>query len=322
MKCFFKFLLIGIIFCIYANAKESSETYNIVLAVLKDNPDYYSARTAFINYLNNQTDTYEFRLIHSNGNLKAYEKGLNQINKDIIDLVFTTGTRSTLPAKKIINDIPIVFTAVAAPIKSGIISNLADRKENITGTHCSIPIEKQILAIKTIFPKVKKIGIVYTEGESNAEIQTQDFFKSAKNHKLDILISTVSNQCNSEKEVYTATLKLVNKVDLILAHQDTSLSKYGRGMIEVATKNKIPTYVTLNNLISEGAILSVGINFKQLGKISGQQAFKILKNKIPASKIPIQTYPNYSLIINFSAAKKIGYKISNDSIQKANSLIN
>jgi len=306
-----------------AQAEEVKKSFKIGLAVLKDNQDYYNARTAFINFFEKESGIiYEFKTLDANGDMEAYKKGLEEfVNAGKVDLIFVTGTRSAGPAAEIIKEIPIVFTAVAFPEKSGLVKDLEHPGGNITGTHCTVPAYPQVKAIMKVIPNVKTIGIVYTEGEPNAEFQTQDFKKAAEQLGLKVLTATVTKECKTNAEVAEATNKLVGKVDVLVAHQDTSISRYGKGMIDVAIANNIPTYVTLGQLLSEGAMFSLGIDFAALGTLSGEQALKILKQNIKPGDIPIETDNNYSLTINISAAKKIGVVIPVQVLKSASKLV-
>jgi len=304
-------------------AQEVKKKFKIGLAVLKDNPDYSNSRMSFISFLEKQKDIeVEFLTLDAAGDLEAYKRGLEKMAKvDKVDLIFTTGTRSTQPAVEMIKDIPIIFSAVAEPVAAGIVKSLESPGGNVTGAHCAVPVEVQLKTILRVIPYVKRIGIVYTQGEVNAEIQTRDFKKTAQSLGIEVLTSTVSVDCKTEEEVREATKKLVGKVDLLLALQDTSLSRYGRGMLEVAEENKIPTYVTLEQLLEKGAVFSLGINFSNLGKICGEQAVKILRDNIKPSDIPVATDRNYSLVINLTAAKKIGLAIPIQILRSASKVV-
>jgi putative ABC transport system substrate-binding protein len=304
-------------------AQEVKKKFKIGLAVLKDNPDYSNSRMGFISFLEKQKDIeVEFLTLDAAGDLEAYKRGLEKMAKvDKVDLIFTTGTRSTQPAVEMIKDIPIIFSAVADPVAAGIVKSLESPGGNVTGAHCAVPVEAQLKTILRVIPYVKRIGIVYTQGEVNAEIQMRDFKKTAQSLGIEVLTSTVSVDCKTEEEVREATKKLVGKVDLLLALQDTSLSRYGIGMLEVAEENKIPTYVTLEQLLEKGAVFSLGINFSNLGKICGEQAVKILRDNIKPSDIPVATDRNYSLVINLTAAKKIGLAIPIQILRSASKVV-
>ena len=307
----------------HLSAQENPDVFKVGLAVLKDNPDYLAAREAFVGALEqDQALSFEFISLDAGGDQEVYKQGLQKwVDEDQVNLVFTTGTVSTQPAVEIIKDIPVVFTAVADPVRAGIVDNLEAPGGNVTGTHCAVPAQAQILTIKKTFPDVKTIGIVYTDGEPNAEIQARDFKIQAKQFNIETLTATIPPTCESENEVADAAKTLVGKVDVLVGLQDTSISKYGKGMLTIAAENKIPTYVSLGHLLSEGAVCSLNINFKSIGALAGGQAKQILKEHTRPGDIPVVTDRDYSLSINLSAAKAIGVTLSPQILRTASKII-
>ena len=65
----------------------------------------------------------------------------------------------------------------------------------------------------------------------------------------------------------------------------------------------------------------VAIDFGKLGTISAQQAVKILKNNIAVEDIPVETASNYSLIVNLTAAQRIGLVIPIQVLRSARKII-
>ncbi len=299
------------------------QQFIVGLATLKDNPDYNSARTAFVSVLESKENIEVFfKNLDSNGDEVTYRQGLKDlISKEKVDLVFTVGTRSTLPAVEIIKDIPIVFTAVADPIRSGIVKSLEKNKTNVTGTHCGVPALSQVKIIQRVMPSVKTIGIVYTEGESNAEIQVQDFKEASKLLGLDVITSVVSKKCRTEREVRGATREIIDKVDVLVALQDTSLSRYGKGMIDVAIAHDLPVYTSLGQLLAKGAIFSLGMDFSNIGSLAGEEAYKILKGKVLPGDLPIESDKKYLLVVNLAAANDIGLVIPVQILRTASKII-
>lgn len=313
----------GFSFTQKALAQEGKKSLKVGLAVLKDNPDYNDARRNFVSVLEREKElTVEFVALDAYGDGEAYKEGLKKlVNDDKVNLIFTTGTRSTQPAVEIVKEIPVIFTAVYDPVGAGIVKSLEHPGGNFTGTHCAVPTEAQVKTIMRVLPDAKSIGIVYTKNEANAELQTQEFKKACESLGLKVLTSTVSLECKTADEIAEATKKLVGKVDVLVGHQDTSISRYGKGMLDVARENKIPTYVTLTQLLDIGGVFSLGIDFKALGTISGEQAVKILRDNMKPSDIPVATDKNYSLIINLAAAKEIGLKMPLKVLKSASKLM-
>lgn len=307
LKIFFYIFFVDTGFCF----AQAALPFKVGLAVLKDNADYSQARTAFKEFLEGQEDiSVEFYLLDAQGDAIFYEQGLRDfVENKKIDLLFTTGTRSTLPAVEWSKQTPVVFTAVAAPVEAGIVSDFISREENITGTHCAVSSDVQATIILRVLPFARTFGIVYTKNEPNAEIQIKNFKSAASALGVDIVTSSVLMNCKSEEEIAQATKLIISDVDVLIALQDTSLSLYGKGMIDVANEFNIPVYTSLTHLLSNGALLSLGSNFYNIGFMAGEKAKLILKDQILAKNIPIETDLKYLLAVNLKSADKLKISI-------------
>ncbi len=313
-RCFYLvfWVILTILNCFMAGdslkAQENSRVFTIGLAVFRDNPDYYNARTSFVSVLEEQKDIkFRFKTLDANGDPNVYVRGLEKfIQEDKVDLIFTAGTRSTQPAVETTQDIPIVFSSVAAPVESGLVESLENPGRNVTGITCDIPASAQIATIIEALPYVKVLGIIYTQGEMNAEIQMKNFKEEAEKMGFKVLTSTIPYNCKTEGEVAEAARKLIGQVDLLVTLQDTSVARYNKDMFKLAVEYRIPVYASLTQLVPEGALFSLGINFKNQGTVAATQAIKILKDKVLPKNIPVATDRNYSFTINLSTANKIG----------------
>lgn len=290
---------------------QSMPSFKVGLAVLKDNVDYAQARTAFKKFFEKQSDiSIQFYVLDAHGHLREYEEGLQDLveNKEV-DLIFTTGTPSTLPAIQWSEHVPLVFTAVAAPVETGIVHSLGKRVENITGTHCAVSADVQVRIILKVLPFARTLGIVYTENEPNAEIQLQNFQAAASAFNLRVKAAPISQNCQSEEGVAKATETIIDKIDILVALQDTSVSRYGKGMIDVANQFNVPVYATLTHLLDKGAFLSLGSNFYNIGFLAGEKAFQILSEEVHPASIPIETDLKYLLAVNLKSAERLNMTI-------------
>ncbi len=295
----------------------------IVLGVLKDNKDYEESREAFVQFLESKGDlSLEFRLIDAQGSLSFYKNELMRMVRDEkIDLIFTMGTRGTLPAIPVSRYVPVVFSAVADPIGSGIVDRFDQRTSNITGSHCRVPAYAQIKTLLKVLPDIQKMGIVYTQGEKNAEIQLEEFVHTAKDFDIDIVTSSVSEDCQSEEEIRQSTNRIIDQVDVFVILQDTSLSVYGQGLISVALEHQVPVYSSLSHLLPYGALLSLSANFNNIGLIAGRQAYRILAQGEKAQNLEITTDKKYLLVVNLKVAKELNIQIPVQVLKTASRII-
>ena len=79
-----------------------------------------------------------------------------------VDVIVTTGSGATLPAKEATRQIPIVMMADNDPVTAGIVASLARPGGNITGlTNISIDLAgKRLELLKEIIPKLSRVAVL------------------------------------------------------------------------------------------------------------------------------------------------------------------
>src|SRR3990167_3100645 len=102
-----------------------------------------------------------------------------QISKKLVSLnpnvIVTLSTPMTQAVLTVTSSIPIVFGAVTDPVTAKLTGH-----QNVTGLTDFVPPEKQLELVKTFFPQVKAIGVVYNSGEANSVKQVQDLKEVAQ----------------------------------------------------------------------------------------------------------------------------------------------
>src|SRR5690625_974348 len=146
-----------------------------------------------------------------------------------IDLVLAVATPSAEAAAQNITDAPILFTAVTDPVEAGLVDSNEEPGANITGTSDMNPVADQIELITEILPDASSIGIVYSSGQVNSEVQVDLAKEKADELGVDIVEATVSNS----SEIQQATESL-GDVDAIYVPTDNDVVSGLSALINVA----------------------------------------------------------------------------------------
>jgi putative tryptophan/tyrosine transport system substrate-binding protein len=83
-----------------------------------------------------------------------------------VDVIVTTGAVAVLAAKKASPTIPIVFASSSDPVRSGLVSSLAQPGGTITGLSQMAPDldGKRLELLKEAFPKVARTAFLWSSG--------------------------------------------------------------------------------------------------------------------------------------------------------------
>ncbi len=228
------------------------------------------------------------------------------------DLIYAIATPASQAAAKETSTIPIIFCTVTDPVKAGLVKSLESSGNNVTGVSDLIPVKTQIELLLKIDPKIKRLGIIYNPGEDNARVLVDLTRGAAKELKLSLVESPVTNS----GEVYSGAQTLVGRVDGLYAIQDNTVISALESVIKVANNNKIPLLVPGIPSVERGGLATVGTSFYNLGKIAGEYALRIIKGGKP-SEIPVAFAKEFEIYLNQKSANEIGIKFPEDLVKKA-----
>jgi putative tryptophan/tyrosine transport system substrate-binding protein len=223
------------------------------------------------------------------------------------DVIFTIGTTPTAVAKQATTTLPIVFTLVADPLRSGFIAGYASSQNNLTGiTNSAGPLSgKRLEILQEIAPGIKRVLALVAPSEKAAEVTIQFLTEAAPKLGIELLRHDVSS-----KEEIQEILKTLPKgtVDAIYYVPSSLVGAHLNLLIHKANEDRIPLTVTDYSMVEQGALVSYGADLRLLGIQAAKLVAKITKGAKP-SEIPIQTPEQLLLTINLTTAKAIGLDI-------------
>ena len=235
---------------------------------------------------------------------------------DKVDLVLAIATPTAQAAAQTIIDIPVLFTAVTEPEEAGLVESWEKPGSNITGTSDLNPVREQLELIQEILPDAKSVGIVYSSGEVNSDVQVELAKEAAEDLGLTIKEATVTNS----SEVAQATQSL-GDVDAIYIPTDNRVTEGLEAVIQYSEANQVPLFGAENGQVERGAIATYGINYTDLGYQTGQMAIRILEDDENPADMPVETLDTIEFILNPAAAERMGVTLSEELIAKADRII-
>lgn len=309
-----KIFIVLIFFCFFlCSSQKVWGAQKILLAVFDENSDYLITRQAFQTGLEHAAkqqdlDIEWLELKTASDNKSEFIRRLKELENSI-DIIFVAGTPNALAVKQAGIKKPVLFAAVANPKKAKLVESLHDSGTNFTGCYCAVSANRQLQIVLSILTESKRMVIIYNPDDPAPVAQVEEWERAVINLKNPTIILekiAIPKQVDSLQSMIDFMNTLDKNIDVIITTADAKISNYGAGIIQVANQNKIPTYFSLNSMVAEGALLSLGFKFLQAAEqISVPQAIKLLNGFLP-SEIPVGTLPEYSLAINLNTAQQIG----------------
>ena len=232
-----------------------------------------------------------------------------------VDLICAVATPSAMTAYNATmnTDIPVIYTAVTDPVEAGLANEDGTSVGNATGTSDALAVSEQLKMIREMLPDATKIGIIYTTSEANSISTIAQYKEVAGDYGFEIVDSGVT----AISEVALAAADLVNKVDCISNLTDNTVVSALQTVLEEANKKNIPVFGSEIEQVKSGCVASMGLEYFELGKITGKMAAKVLKGEAEASAMNYEIITEPSLYINKAAAAKINLVISEDMVASA-----
>lgn len=272
--------------------KALDAAYEGFVAALAEN-GYVDGEGVVLDYQNAQGDM---------SNLSTIGDRFVSQKKDLI-LAITTDAAQAMAGKT--TDIPILATAVTSYETAGLVDSEAAPGGNVTGTSDMNPVAAQVDLIIELVPDVQTIGLIYNSSEDNSVLQAnlakaQIEAQGLKWHEVTV---------TSVNDVQQTMQSLVGKCDAIYIPTDNTLANAMAIVYSVAGPAKIPTICGESNMVMEGGLATMGIDYYALGYKTGLMAIEILNGADPAT-MPIE-YADASdnVTINGLIAAEIGYTV-------------
>lgn len=304
-----------------AGADEGLEPITIGISQIVEHPSLDAAREgfkqAFVDngYVEGETVTFDMQ--NAQGEQTTATTIAEKFASNKVDLILAIATPTAQAAAQAVTDIPILITAVTEPEEAGLVDSWDSPGGNVTGTSDLNPVDQQLSLVKDINPDAKTVGIVYSSGEVNSEVQVNLAKETASELGLELELVTVSNG----SEVMQATESLVGKVDVIYVPTDNNVVEALESVIQIAEAEKIPLIVGEGDSVERGGVATWGINYEQLGYQTGEMALKILQDGADPATMPVETLEKIELIVNPSAAERMGVELPQSLLDQADKVI-
>lgn len=234
----------------------------------------------------------------------------NQFAQEDMDLILAIATPSGQAAAQAMPDVPVVFSAVTDPVAAELVESWDAPGGNVTGVSDMNPVEEQLKLLLEIAPDVKSVGIVFSSGEVNAEVQVAAAEEAAPGLGLTIATAAVSNS----SEVQQAAESL--DVDAFYIPTDNTVVSGLEGLLQVAEGKQVPVISSDVGSVERGAIASQSVDYVQQGKDAATMAIQILEGADPAT-MPVQVQEQFALSINPDAAERMGVAIPDSVLERA-----
>lgn len=297
-----------------------SDTYKVGILQLMTHGSLDEAREGMKDYLASKgyVEGENVEYIYQNpegdaSNLATMADSLINGNCDVI-VAIATSPAQVLMQNNI--DAPIVGTAITDYVGSGLVDSDETPGGYVTGVSDYFPADKQIELIEELVPGIQKLGVLYTSSETNSEIQAAEIVEKANAVGIETVVKTTPDK-NTTAETITS---LANEgVELIYIPTDNNLASSMASVLQSVEEYGLPVVVGATAMVTDGGLANVGVDYYELGKLTGELVVQILEGASPAT-LPIVYQEEGHVNYNSKVAERIGYTIPDSILEKGTDL--
>jgi putative ABC transport system substrate-binding protein len=229
------------------------------------------------------------------------------------------GPVAALAAKSVTATIPIIFTAVADPVRSGLVASLNRPGGNITGT-AGLTTEldpKRLELLRELVPSISRAGALINPNRPNIDAQLRDLMSAARSLGIDIVVFRAGNEHELE---HAARALRDHQLQALLVTADPFFVNRGQMLVSLMSQSSIPAMYHFRELVLAGGLMSYGASRTEAYYHAGVYAGRILNGEKPAD-LPVVQPAKFELVINLRTAQTLGLAVPPSLLARADEVI-
>lgn len=271
------------------------------IAVLKSNEiSAYNDSFEGLRDVLGDVEVHEYVLEGEKGKGEGVVEEMLQVQPKV---VVSIGAKAGELCAKKIDTVPHVFTMVIDPENHGLM------KKNTTGVLMEVSPESQFALVRSVFPSIKKVGVIFDPAKTGKLIQ--DGRKGAGKSGFTL----VAREIHSRGEVAGSVNTILDKIEAFWLVPDTTVAsdESVEYLVTRTLEKKIPLIVFSEEYVKAGAFMAIFLDYIEIGREAGKLVKRIIKGEKPENIPPVR--PMGDAAFNLSAAKTLGLIIP-DAVQK------
>ena len=199
------------------------------------------------------------------------------------DLIMANATPALQAVAAATGDIPIIGTSVTDFVSAGVVKANDAPGTNVTGASDFAPIDEQIALLQKLVPEVKQVGILYCSSEANSKFQVDLAAEALDAAGIAHKEYTVADS----NEIQSVVTNAISNCDCLYIPTDNTIADNMSIVKNAAWPEKLPIICGEENMCKNGGLATLSIDYYELGKAAGEQAFDILVNGKNPAEMPV-----------------------------------
>ena len=247
--------------------------------------------------------------------LPALAAELVRLKPDIIVADSTVAIRAALQAT---STIPIVMASSADAVGTGLVTNLARPRGNVSGVTIMLAemSAKRLQLLKEAVPSVSRVAVLWDPTLRWHPAMVKEVETAAPPLGLQPIAIAV----RSRGDFGGAFTKIADTHAEALFVSETMAPTARRQLVDFAAKHRLPAMYMNRDYVSAGGLMSYAPDFSEAFRQAAEYVHKILKGAKPAD-LPIEQPTKFELVVNLNTAQALGLTIPPAILARADEVI-
>jgi ABC-type uncharacterized transport system substrate-binding protein len=253
------------------------------------------------------------------GQYEQFSDHLAELERLKVDVLVLQATPANLAAKGRTSEIPVVFVAVADPLRIGLIASLSRPAGRFTGLSLATTdiSGKRLELLAEAVPNLSRVAVLFNPRNPNNFNFLEETQAAAQKLQIEMQSFGVSNPEQLERAVETAIGKGVTALNVI---DDPWIQSQRARIVAFAAKHRLPAIYGIRDFADEGGLMAYGPHRPDQYRRSAIFVDKILKGAKLAD-LPVEQPTKFEFVINLKTAKALGLDLPASVLARADEVI-
>jgi putative tryptophan/tyrosine transport system substrate-binding protein len=234
-----------------------------------------------------------------------------------VDVIVTVG--SAVPTvRQAAPGIPIVFAVAIDPVRSGLVSSLANPGGNVTGLSLQATnlAGKRLEILRELIPDLHRLAIIFNAGNNQTVLEMSDTDAAARELKLEV----VPLEIRRLQDIPTVFENLNPQADALYVVVDQLVVANFNRILTFALSRRLPMIYSTRDFVSSGGLMSYGPSYVDLFRRAGDYVHRILNGAKPQD-MPVEQPTRFELVFNLTTARALGLHVPEPFLSRVDEVI-
>jgi putative ABC transport system substrate-binding protein len=235
------------------------------------------------------------------------ELAIDLVRRRVAVIAALASTPAALAAKAATQSIPIVFSAGADPVESGLVASLNRPGGNVTGI-ISLSVElmpKRLGVLRELLPHARRFAVFVDPNELSAAPVSRELRRAAAEIGKQIEVVAAS----TSREINATFASLVERgVEAALVSPATLFNEHRAQFATHAAYHRLPAIYNQREFALAGGLMSYGSSFTEQYRMTGVYIGRVLKGEKPF-ELPVMRADKFEFVINMQTVRLLSLHV-------------